>query len=58
MKKVGQGDLEILIRNGFSTFDPSDPKITRVSILPRMDMWTSYEEGRSRRSRDIDQKWF
>jgi len=31
------------------------PKINRVPLLPRMDMWTKFEEGRSRHSRVIDQ---
>jgi len=32
---------------------PSDPKINRCPLLPRMDVWTMYEKGRSRHSRDI-----
>ena len=53
------------IRNGFVTFDPgdlylwpSDPKINRVPLLPRMDVWTKIEEGRSRHSWVIDRKRF
>ena len=40
------------INNLFGTFDPGDhdPKINRVPLLPRMDVWTKFEEGRSRRS--------
>jgi len=26
--------------------------------LPRTDVWTEFEEGRSRHSRVIDRKWF
>ena len=33
-----------------------DPKICRVHLLPGMDAWTKFEEGRSRGSRVIDQK--
>ena len=39
--------------NGFGRFDPgdlSDPKINRVPLLSRMDVWTKFEEGRSRHS--------
>ena len=35
---------------------PSDASINRVPLLPRMDMWDKFEEGRSRRSRVIDWK--
>ena len=65
LRKVGQGVLELLIGNGFGTFEfdpgvlglwPSDPKINRVSLLPRRDVWTKFEEGRSRHSRGIDWK--
>jgi len=35
---------------------PSDPRIYIVPLLPRMDMWTKFEEGRSRHSRVIDRK--
>ena len=65
LRKVGQGLLELLIGNAFGTFNPSDfdlwlsdPKINRVPMLPRMDVWTRYEEGWSRLSRVIDQKRF
>jgi len=27
-----------------------DPKINRVPLLPRMDVWTKFEDGRSRHS--------
>jgi len=30
---------------------PSDPKIHRVHLLPRMEVWTKFKEGRSRCSR-------
>ena len=43
--------------NGFGTFDSGDPKINRVPLLPRTDVWTKFEECRSRRSWVIDQKW-
>ena len=65
LRKVGQGLLELLIGNAFGTFNPSDfdlwlsdPKINRVPMLPRMDVWTRYEEGWSRCSRVIYLKWF
>ena len=32
-----------------------DPKIDRAPLLPMMDVWTKFKEGRSRRSRVIDQ---
>jgi len=35
-----------------------DPTINRIPLLPRMDVWTKFEEGRSRRYRVIDRKWF
>ena len=49
--------------NGFGTFDhgdldllPNDPQINRIHLLPMMDVWTKFEEGRSRRSPVIDRK--
>ena len=61
--RVGQGVLDLLIGNGFSTFDPSDldlwpsdPNSYRVHLLHRMNVWTKFEEGGSRRSRVIDPK--
>ena len=36
------------------TFDPVTPN--RVPLLSRADVWTNFEEGRSRRSQVIDQK--
>ena len=33
-----------------------DPKINRVHLLSRMDVWTKFEEDRSRCSRVTDQK--
>ena len=58
LRKVGKGVLELLIGNSFGTFDPSDldPKINSVHLLPRTDVWTKFEEGRSRHSRVIDLK--
>ena len=54
LRKLGQGVLELLIGNSFGTFDPgdldlypSDPQIIRVPLLPRSDVWTKFEEGRS-----------
>ena len=38
------------------TFDPVTPQINWVPLLPRMDMWTRYEEGWSRCSQIIDWK--
>jgi len=61
LRKVGrQGVLELLIWNGFGTFDSGDldPKINRVHLLPRIDVWIEFEEGRSRCSWVIDRKWF
>ena len=37
------------------TFDPS---INGISLLPKMDVWTKFEEGRPRCSRVIDLKRF
>ena len=37
---------------------PSDPEINRMFMLPSMDVWTKFEEGRSRRSLVIDRKHF
>jgi len=33
-----------------------DTNINRVRLLSRMNVWTNYEEGRSKRSRVIDRK--
>ena len=51
LRKVPQGVLELLNGKGFETFDPSDldiwpsyPKINRVPLLARMDVWTKFEE--------------
>ena len=43
----------VLVHLTLVTFDP---KINRVPLLPRTDVWTKFEEGRSRRSRVIDWK--
>ena len=58
LRKVGKGVLKLLIGNGLVhltrvtlTFDP---QINRIHLLPRMDVWTEFEEGRSRRSRVTD----
>mgnify|MGYP006890640461 CR=1 FL=1 len=55
MRKVGQGVLMSFIGNNFGTLDPvdldlwcSDPN--RVPQPPKMDEWTTFEEGSSRRS--------
>jgi len=55
LRKVGQGILELQIETVLAhlTFDP---EINRVHMLPRMDVLTKFEEGRSRRSRVIDRK--
>ena len=65
LRRAGQGILELLNGNGFGTFEPgdldlwpSDSSIDRDSLLPKMDVWTKFEEGRSRRSRVIDRKRF
>jgi len=63
VKKVGRCVLQLLIGNGFVTFDPgdidlwpSDPKINRVPLLSRMDVWTMFEDGMSRCSLVIYRK--
>jgi len=65
LRRVGQGILDLLNGKGFGTFDPgdidlwpSDPSIYRVPLLPKMDVWTKFEEGRLRRSQVIDRKGF
>ena len=52
------------IGNGFGTFEPNDvhlwpsnPKIISISLLPKTNVWTKFEEGRLRRS-EVDQKQF
>ena len=54
-RKAGQGVIELMIWNGFGTFNPGDldlwprdSKIYRVPLLPRTDVWTKFEEGISR----------
>ena len=47
--QIWPGDLDL---------SPSDPKIDRVPLLPRTDVWTMFEEGRSWSSREIDRKQF
>ena len=63
LRRVGKGVLELLDGNGFGTFDPVTltfdpvtPKATGIPLLPRRDVWTKFEEGRSSCSRVIDQK--
>ena len=63
LRMVGQGVVELLIGHRFCTFDPcdidlwsSDPKINRVPLIPKMDVWTKFEDGRSRCCRVIDRK--
>jgi len=53
-KKFILGNYYLNNLKQFVTFDPgdldlcpSDPKINRVPLLPRMDVWTNFEEGRS-----------
>ena len=38
------------------TFDSVNPKINKVQLLPRMDVWTKFEEGRPSFSCAIDRK--
>jgi len=63
LRKAGQGILQLLNGKGFDTFDSGDldlwpnyASIKTVSLLPKMDVWTKFEKGRSRRSRAIDRK--
>ena len=63
LRNIGQCILELLNRKCFGTFNPgdldlwpSDSSINRVLLLPRTDLCTKSEEGRSRCSRDIDRK--
>ena len=46
--------------NSFGRFDirDFDPKIDRVPLLSRMDVWTKFEEDMSRHSRVIEWKQF
>ena len=64
-KKFISGNWFLNNLKQFGTFDlgdldlwPYDPKINRVPLLPRMDVWIKFEKGRSRRSQVIDQKQF
>jgi len=43
------------IHFGNPTFDPY---IDMIPLLPRMDVWTKFEEGRSKLSQVIDRKRF
>ena len=45
LRKVGQGVLQVLIVNGFGRFEPGD-LWPSDHLLPRMDVWTKFEEGR------------
>ena len=64
LMKVGKGIPELLIGNGFGTFNPtdldlwpSDFKVVMVTLAPRMDVCTEFEDlVRSRRYRVIDWK--
>ena len=56
-----QGLFQLLIGNSFGTFDPGDLdlwpsnlKSKGFHLLIRMDVWTKFEEDKSRRSRAID----
>ena len=42
--------------NGFGRYDPGDLDRNRVPLLPRMYVWTKFEEGRSRLSQVIARK--
>ena len=49
LRKVGQGILKLLIRTDLAhlnlvtlTFYPVPPKINRVSLLPRVDVWIKF----------------
>ena len=54
--------LEIVTQTVLADLTPVtltfDPKINRVSLLPKMDVWTKFEKGRSMRSPVIDRKRF
>ena len=61
--KETEGVLQLLIGNGFGILYLGDldlwrsaPKIKWVHLLIKMDVWTKFEKGRSRRSGVIDQK--
>ena len=54
LRKLGHGVLELLVGNGCGIFDPgdldlwpSDTKFNKVPLLPRTDVWTKFEKGRS-----------
>jgi len=63
IRKVGHVVLQLVIGTVLAhlttlTFDPVTQNIKRVHLLPRMDVRTMFEEGRSRHSPFIDRKWF
>ena len=50
-EEIHFGKLLLRTRNSFGTFDlgdldlwPNDPKINRVPLLPRIDLWTKFEK--------------
>ena len=60
LRRVGQCILELLSLKSFWHFWPRWPwpliqwsQDSSVPLLPRMDVWTQFEDGRSRRSRVI-----
>ena len=61
--QVWGGYIKALLNgNGFGTFNPGDhdlvTQMNMVSLLPKMGVWTRFEEGRSRHSWVIYRKWF
>jgi len=58
MKKLFWEIATQTIGNSFDTFECRDPKINSVPWQPRIDVWTKFEEGRSRCSLAIDKKQF
>ena len=40
----------------FGAFDRGDFNINRVHLIPKTDVWTRYEVGRSMHTRVIDRK--
>ena len=57
-RMCGSNSLEIILAHltAVALIFDSVTKITRVPLLPRMNVWTKFEEGRSRHSWVIDQK--
>ena len=46
----------LLKQSETGTFETNDPKINKVHLLHRMNVWTKFEEGRLRHSRVINRK--